>query len=131
MHTQYFICTLLIHRSSKYDHVTPLLIDLHWLPVEQRIIFKIALVTFKALHGVAPSYISELISDHASSRTLRSSSLKLLDVPKFRLKTYGGRAFAVAAPTVWNKLPLEIRTCSSVITFKSKLKTWLFKEFLN
>ena len=105
-----------------------LILNLHWLPVEQRIIFKIALVTFKALHDVAASYITELIRPYKPSRTLRSSSRNLLAVPRFNIKTYGGRSFTDAAPTMWKSLPLELRTCVSLSTSKSKLKTWLFKE---
>ena len=118
----------LIYSTSKFEHVTPLILNLLWLPVEQRIIFKIALVTFKDLHDVAPSYITELIRPYKPGRTLRSSSRNLLAVPRFNLKTNGGRSFTVAAPTIWNSLPLELRTCASLSTFKSKLKTWLFKE---
>ena len=68
----------LIYSTSKFEHVTPLLLNLHWLPVDQRIIFKTALVTFKALHDAAPSYITELIRPCKPGRTLRSSSHNLL-----------------------------------------------------
>ena len=118
----------LIYSTSKFEHVTPLLVNLLWLPVEQGIIFKIALITFKALHGSARSYITNLTRPYKPERTLRSSSHNLLAVPRSNLKTYGGRSFTVAAPTIWNSLPLELRSCVYVSTFKSKLKTWLFKE---
>ena len=95
--------------------------------VKKKIIFKIALVTFKALDA-APSYIMELIRPYKPGRTLRSSSHNLIALPSFNLKTYSGRSFTVAAPTMWNSLPLELRTCVSLSTFKSKRKTWLFKE---
>ena len=75
----------------------------------------------KALHDFIASYITV--------RTLRSSSHNLFAVPRFDLKTYDGRSFTVAAPTIWNSLPLELlQTCVSVSTFKSNPKTWLFKE---
>ena len=64
----------LIHLTSRYEHVTPLLIQLHWLPIEQRITFKIAVITFKALHGAAPSYITDLIKPYTPGRLLRSSN---------------------------------------------------------
>ena len=73
----------LIHLTSRYEHVTPLLIQLHWLPIEQRITFKIAVITFKALHGVAPSYITDLIKPYAPGRLLRSSNQFLLSTSKF------------------------------------------------
>ena len=117
----------LIHPTSRYEHVTPLLIQLHWLPIEQRITFKIAVIAFKALHGAAPSYITDLIKPYTPGRLLRSSNQLLLSTSKFDLKTYGGRSFTIAAPSVWNVLPFELRSCNSLSSFKSKLKTWLFK----
>ena len=116
-----------LHFTSRYEHVTPLVIQLHWLPIEQRITFKIAVITFKALHGAAPSYITDLIKPYTPGRLLRSSNQLLLSTSKFNLKTYGGRSFTIAAPSVWNTLPFELRSCNSLSSFKSKLKTWLFK----
>ena len=78
-----------IARSRKFDHITPLLIELHWLPVEQRIIFKILLFTFKVVKGLAPSYLSELLEAYVPMCMLRSSLQLLLLEPKFNLKTYG------------------------------------------
>ena len=113
----------LIHQSRKYDHVTPLLINLHWLTVEQRIKFKILVITFKALHGQAPQYIYDLLKLYNPGRSLRSSSQNLLYKPTFNLKTYGSRSFVVSAPTLWNLIPLEILNSNSLDTFKCKLKT--------
>ena len=97
-----------VTRTRKFDHITPVLKQLHWLPVRYRIVFKILLLVYKALNGTAPSYISELLNYHTSERKLRSSSRHLLATPKARLKTYGERAFAVAAPRLWNSIPLEL-----------------------
>ena len=103
---------------------------LHWLPVEQRmhVIFRILLFTFKVINGLAPSYLSELLQAYVPMRMLRSSTQLLLLEPKFNLKKYGSRAFSVCAPGLWNSLPLEIRMCDSIDTFKRKLKTHLFKS---
>jgi len=117
-----------IARSWKFDRITPLLIELHWLPVEQRIIFKILLFTFKVAKGLAPSYLSELLEAHVPVRMLRSSTQLLLLEPKFNLKSYGSRACSVCAPRLWNSLSLEIRKCDSIDTFKKKLKTHLFRS---
>ena len=73
--------------ARKFDHITPLLIELHWLPVEQRKIFKILLFTFKVVNGLAPSYLSELLETYVPRRMLRSSTQLLLHEPKFNLKT--------------------------------------------
>ena len=89
-----------IHLTSRYEHVMLLLIQLHWLPIEQRITFKIAVITFKVLHGAAPSYITDLIKPYTPGRLLRSSNQFLLSTSKFNLKTYGGRSFTIAAPVI-------------------------------
>ena len=86
----------------KFDHTSDTLKELHWLPVEQRIIFKINLICFKVLFNLAPDYLVDLI-------------------PVFL------RAFSVIAPIPWNDLPIDIRSLDDVNKFKSKLKTFLFK----
>ena len=102
--------------------------SLHWLPVHYRIVFKILLLTCKALNGLAQDDIRDLLKYSDSRRTLRSSSNRLLDEPRENLKTYGERAFSVAAPRLWNKLPLQIRLSSSEAVFKANLKSYLFKR---
>ena len=120
-------CTArLITNTRKYDHIRPVLRRLHWLPVKQRIIFKILLLTFKAVHGLAPSYICELVEIKQPTRELRSSSQCLLKIPKTRLKTYGDASFSVYGPTQWNNLPEHIRSSTTVSKFKTLLKTYLF-----
>jgi len=79
----------LITRSRKHDHITPILKQLHWLPVDSRIKYKILLLTFKALHGLAPSYITEMLQPYRPSRSLRSASKRLLIVPSAKLRGYG------------------------------------------
>ena len=91
-----------------------------------RIHFKIILFAFKALNGLAPPYLSELLHPYTHSRSLRSADQLLLTVPEAGLKLRGDRAFAVAAPKLWNGLPLHIRQASSLSHFKSILKTHLF-----
>ena len=98
-----------------FDHVTPLLIELHWLPVRQRIVFKILLYTFKALHGVTQTYLTELISPYVRRRALRSADQLLLDQPTHReLKSIGLMPFSVCAPYLWNSLPFETKRNPSV-----------------
>ena len=113
---------------KKRDHITETLRDLHWLPVDERIVFKINLTTFLTLNGSAPRYLEDNFKFYHQSRTLRSTRDHLrLEEPNFKMITYGQREFTVAAPRLWNKLSLEIRACSDVNLFKSKLKTFLFK----
>ena len=118
-----------VTRTRKFDHITPFLKQPYWLPVRYRIVFIILLPVYKALNGTAPSHISELLNKyHTSERKLRSSSQHPLATPKARLKTYGERAFAVAAPRLWISIPLELRSSSSIDIFKPHLKTYLFKQ---
>lgn len=119
----------LVHSSRKYDHVTPLLQELHWLKMRQRIEFKLAVLVYRCLHGTAPSYLSnELhrVADLDARRRLRSSSTDALVIPTTRLSTVGDRAFPVAAARVWNGLPATVTSSPSLSTFKRLLKTELF-----
>ena len=117
----------LIKSADRRTHSLPLLQDLHWLPVKFRIMFKVNLMTFKALHGTAPSYISSLIHPYVPNHyVLRSIDQHLLTVHKFVLKSYGYRSFAHQAPILWNALPLNVRAESTLTVFKTKLKTHYF-----
>ena len=117
----------LLTGTRKFDHITPVLASLHWLPIPYRINFKILLTTYKAKSGLAPSYIIDLISPYIPSRTLRSSSKLLLDPKNCKLKSKGGRAFSTRAPILWNSLPLQIKAAESVPIFKSLLKTHFYR----
>ena len=117
----------IITRSKKFTHISPILQDLHWLPVRFRINYKILLFIYKALHNKTPGYISDLIQPYTPQRSLRSANKGLLATTTYNNKTYGGRAFSNCAPKLWNDLPLDIRQSSSLETFKNKLKTHLFK----
>ena len=104
---------------------------LHWLPVEQRVRYKILLMVFKAVHGLAPLYIQDLIKPYSPLRSLRSSSQHLLQVPHTSHTLVQTRAFSVAGPRLWNALPQDFRTVPSITVFKSKLKTYLFTQTYN
>ena len=88
-------------------------------------------VKVPALNGTASCYISYLLNYHTSQRTCRSSSQHLLATPDPRLNTYGERAFAVAAISLWNSIPLKLRPSGSIDTFKRYLETYLFKRAFN
>ena len=110
----------------KRDSVSRALITLHWLPVKERIQFKVLLLTWKALHSEAPTYIQDMLTPKKHTRQLRSTSDLLLEVPRTNLKTYGDRAFAVYAPKLWNALPSFLKECETKDSFKTALKTYLF-----
>ena len=97
----------------------------HQLPVRQRINFKLAKLCYLVTSFQQPGYLADLISPYSQSRLLRSSTQKLLSVPPHNLDT-AARRFSVAAPRLWNSLPLDYRTAPSVNTFKIHLKTFLF-----
>ena len=118
----------LIFRKKKHDYITPLLKQLHWLPVQYRTFFKIACLAFKHFDCSLPPYLSVLLTTYQPSRSLRSASEKLLVPPTFNLKTAGDRSFQFLAPSVWNSLPSEIRDLSSLSVFKTHLKTYLFRK---
>ena len=114
--------------SYKCDHITAVLKSLHWLPVEQKIRYKIAVLGFKRVYGSAPSYLQNLVELYTPRRTLRNSSDKLtLSIPKVRT-LYGERSFRYHWAVEWNTLPYDIRSCESLDSFKAKLKTYLFSS---
>ena len=115
----------LITGTKKYDHIIPILH--HWLPVHFRIWFKIILLTFKALHQLAPIYIRDMLHLRNVRPGLRSSALTF-HVPISRLASYGDRAFHSIAPRLWNSLPLALRTQNNPSIFKRQLKTHLCKQ---
>ena len=121
----------LIMLSKKRNHITPLLKNLHWLPVTQRIEFKIILLTFKALRGLTPAYVQDLIVKYRPTRSPRSSSKLLLVSKSYNLKCHGFRSFSVAAPLLWNSLPTSIQDITDITLFKQSLKTFLFKRTYN
>jgi hypothetical protein len=122
----------LVTLTRKYEHITPVLKDLHWLPVCMRIKFKVLLIVFKIIHGLAPSYLSEIIDIKTALRMTRSQSIILLKpyVPIPNVY-YGGRAFASAAPGLWNVLPESLMFAPNIDIFKSRLKTHLFKLYFD
>jgi hypothetical protein len=118
----------ILTRTKPRVHITPVLEELHWLPIEKRIEFKLLTLTYKCLHGEAPDYLSGLLQTYLPQRSLRSSEQNLLTVPKTRLKSCGDRAFSMAAPTLWNNLPETLKASESLSTFKAELKTHLFRK---
>ena len=116
----------LVLKKRKRDHVTPLLKELHWLPISYRIQFKLATLAFRHFDNTLPAYLSQSLFTYQTSRTLRSSSEKLLKVQRTNLKSAGDRSFSPAASKVWNSLPQTLRNTENLCLFKSRLKTHLF-----
>jgi len=114
----------LVFRLSRYNHVSDALATLHWLRLPQRVDFKVAVVTFHVLHGVALSYLNDLVrvADLSGRRRLRSSSSHQLLVPPFRLTTVARRSFPVAASLLCNSLTCDIQLSPSLTVFHQPLK---------
>jgi len=114
--------------SGSWEHVTPVLRQLHWLPVSRRIDFKLAVLMYQISRGLAPTYLQDrcrLASEVSSGRRLRSANVRVFVVPRTRTKL-GDRCFAAAGPRLWNSLPGPLRQSESLATFKRHLKTFLF-----
>ena len=109
--------------------------QLHWLDVPDRVLFKLAVTVHQCLNGRAPPYLSEHcipVSSADRRRHLRSANchLYILAVPRFRLNTYGRRAFSVAGRMAWNSLYDFIpNPTSSTDCFRRLLKTYLFARY--
>lgn len=110
---------------KRHDHISPTLRKLHWLPIQSRIIYKLALITYKTLNQNSPSYLHSLLTPYRPVRQLRSSDKLLLTVPSLK-SSFGHRSFSCAGPTIWNSLPFSIRSATSIQSFRSSLKTHLF-----
>ena len=107
-----------VGKSPRFCHITPLLKSLHWLPVRYRIKFKSCSLTYQALTSGQPVYIENILQPSRKVRTRRSSDLDQLNVPRVITAVGSCRAFSVAAPRLWNELPLEIRPAKTQISFQ-------------
>ena len=103
--------------------------DLHWLPIKQRIDFRIGVLSFKAINGLAPQYLVEMFTPIAANPALRrnrSADRGDLIIQTVKNMSYGRRSFAISGTSFWNSLPVDLRRSSSLTEFKSKLNTHLF-----
>ena len=101
--------------------------QLHWLPVTQRIVFKIAAITYRARQSGQPAYLCSELEDYRPTRNSRSASAPLLNRPHVN-NVFSSRAFSVSAPTVWNSLQSRTRSSETYATFRNRLKTELFQK---
>ena len=121
----------LICSARRNDHITPILRELHWLRIPERITFKICTLTYRCLEGSAPPYLSELLQRTtavAARRRLRSASTAEFIGPVSRRSTLGDRSFSVADPRALNSLPAHIRNSPSLPVFRRELKAFLFSR---
>ena len=122
---QNFAAKLILNRR-KYDSATECLKELHWLPFNSRILFRLLCMSYKCVNGLAPNYLTTFFNVKKTKYALRSTTT--YHVPPTQRKSFGDRAFSVGGPKEWNNLPPEIKTSSNFCTFKKKLKTHLFRN---
>lgn len=118
----------LITGTRRCDHITPVLRELHWLPIRERVKFKLACLVHQSLSGQSPAYLADdcrLVSD-STCRSLRSADVPTCVVPR-TYSSYGDRTFAAAGPRLWNSLPVQLRNPDiSYGRFRRQLKGHLF-----
>ena len=120
----------LVFNKKWVYYMTPYLESLHWLKIEYRIQYKISMLMFKCVKGLALDYLCELVISNCN-RNLRSSTVNLLPVSKHKLSKVHNSSFKSVGLRLWNMLPHNLRTENDLMTFKSKLKTVLFMECYN
>ena len=108
--------------SPRFSHSAPLLKTLHWLLVRYHIFLKICTITYQALSSKQPAYLLSLLTPARQPRQLRSSNSNILFVPSVKTNV-GTRTFSVAALTLWNSLPVSVKSVGNITTFRHKLKT--------
>ena len=115
-----------------HHHSIPLLEKLHWFPISECIKYKVACMYFSAISGSSLAYLSELLHVYTPSCTLRSSSdTHMLEIQQYKHKTHGFRTFSCFGPHIWNSLPQDLCYCSTLSSFKAKLKTFLFSQYFH
>ena len=122
----------LIFSANRFDSPAPLMNTLHWLPIRERINFKICMYVFKCIHGNAPKYLSDFISHRLRPVTgpiTRSSNDSTLIVAHVGRNCIGDKSFYVTAPRLWNALPRNIREAKSLTVFKKMLKSHLCPKY--
>ena len=115
----------------QFDHISPILKELHWLPVEKRIQHKLLSITYACVNKIAPEYLIETVPRHIPVRHLRSASklrLELPSVDETNKPRSGGKSFQNAAPKLWNSLPEELQLSKNIQCFRKGLKTYLFLQ---
>jgi len=123
----------LVTDTGRFAHITPVMRDvLHWLPIRQRVDYKLASTVYRCLHNTAPIYLASAcipVASIASRRGLRSATHGDLYIRDIRTTRFGARSFSSSGPAVWNSLPPDIRNPELTFTcFRSQLKTFLFRS---
>ena len=114
-----------ISQHGEYEHITQVLKQLHWLPVYQRICYKVLILTFKSLNGQAPTYLEGLMKRRPMKRTRVDGNIDLV-IPAIKHKSFGGRSVGYGGPKLWNTLLKELKTCTNINAFKKFLEAFFY-----
>jgi hypothetical protein len=119
----------LIFQVNRRTDAVPLLRELHWLPVQRRIEFKILVHVYNSFHGLGPKYLQDLIHVYSCNRRglISMNDTSRLAVPATK-RSFGDKSFSVLGPKLWNSLPTSVRNAQNVQCFKKYLKTYLFPK---
>eukprot|EP00914_Ancora_sagittata_P026012 GHVO01051367.1.p1 GENE.GHVO01051367.1~~GHVO01051367.1.p1 ORF type:complete len:260 (+),score=-2.05 GHVO01051367.1:448-1227(+) len=122
----------LLTRTSRREHITPVLKQIHWLPVDKRTEFKVLTLMFQGIHcDKSTGYLKSLCPIYTPRRSLRSENDTLkLCISRFK-NSYGSRSISTLGANLWNNLPFNLRNSSSINVFKKSLKTFLFNSYFN
>ena len=121
-----FCLARVVLSAPRFSPSLPLLKQLHWLPVNYIIQFKLSTLTYRALAIHQPPHMAGLLHFSNIPRQIRSSTKQQLSISRTKLNL-GKRTFSVAAPIIWNELPTTQTSCESLASFRKHLKTYLFK----
>ena len=124
------MCARIIYRAGKYDHITPFLMELHWLKIEEQIEYKVAVLVYKCVAKTAPTYLQELVISEHGQRLCSTNELKL-PVSISKLSQVHDSSFRSMGPRIWNSLPFSLKIANDIKQFKSGLKTYLFTKSYN
>ena len=126
------IAARIVARCPKFTNITPVLYELYWLPIYKRIVFKLLLLVYRSVNQLGPTcLICEFIKPYEEVQMrdgLCSTPQHLLHIPRSGSVSFGDQSFRVAGQTEWNALPLDINQANPIETFKSRLKTHLFRQ---
>ena len=122
-----FACRILCG-AKKFDHITPLLKDLRWLPIRQQLYFRFAVLAFKCMTRRAPEYLTSKLVRSSAVSTRNTRNSQLLNISLFRTAS-GQRTFQYRASSLWNELQPALKLSPSVTEFKRLLRQKLFNDY--
>ena len=125
---QNFACRIVCN-IQKYDHVSPAIRQLNWLPIKQQLVYKDTVIAYKCLNKLALPYLCDKFVKRSELHSRQTRNNNQLDIPLLRTAS-GQRTFYCRAVKIWNSLENELREIQSLRLFNRKLKTYLLDSLL-